>query len=256
MRRILLSLLILGALYGAPQDARAERKQLSVEEQYELGLRYLKRGYYIKALEQFNRVRNYYRDDPFAVKAELAIGDVYFEKREWDQARLAYEDFMRMHPRHGDLDYVVYRIGMSSYKKAPKAAGRDQTWTRHAVNAWSGYEARFADSDYRDDVLESLEECRERLARRELVIAQFYERRRAWPAVEGRAEGLLRSYPDSRYTAKGLALYAEASAWNGNSEQAARAAERLSEVAPEDAERVRSTIHQIETALAAQENGQ
>ena len=72
-----------------PGDAVAAKKQLTVQDMYELGLRYMKRGYYVKALEQFNRVRNYHRDDPYAVKAELAIADVYYQKNEWDQARLA-----------------------------------------------------------------------------------------------------------------------------------------------------------------------
>ena len=251
----LLALLLLGSLVAGSRPAHAERRQLTVQEQYELGLKYLKRGYYVKALEQFNRVRNYYRDDPFAVKAELAIGDVYFEKREWDQARLAYEDFMRMHPRHAELDYVVYRVGLSNYKKAPKAAGRDQTWTRQAVNAWSGFDARFPESTYRDDVLDSLDECRERLARRELLIAEFYVRRGAWGAVEGRADGMLRTYPDSRYAADGLFLLGEASAWNGEADRARSIADRLAELEPAEGDRLRARIDDIETDLAERAAG-
>ena len=133
-------LLLLLATLIAP--AHAARKELSVAEQYELGLRYLKRGYYIKALEQFNRIRNYHRDDPISVKAELAIADVYYKKNEWDQARLAYDDFMRMHPRHPDLDYVVFRMGQSILKKAPKVAARDQTWTKQAVNTFAAFDRR------------------------------------------------------------------------------------------------------------------
>ena len=116
-------LILFAALFisGPVNAKRKKRDRLSVKEQYELGLKYMNRGMYIKSLEQFNRVRNYHRDDPHSVKAELAIGDVYFKKAEWDQARLSYEDFSRMHPRHPDLDYVIYRIGMTNYKKAPKA---------------------------------------------------------------------------------------------------------------------------------------
>ena len=184
--------------------AAKERKELTVEEQYELGLKYLRRESYVKALEQFNRIRNTHRDDPYSVKAELAIGDVYYRKREWDQARLAYEDFMRMHPRHQDLDYVVYRMGLSLYRKAPLVAGRDQTWTRQAVHAWAGFESRFPDSEYKAEVEELLEASRDRLARKELAIARFYVRRKAWPAVSDRAEGMLRTYPDSEHASDAL----------------------------------------------------
>ena len=225
---------ILVALALGVSTAAADREALSVEEQYELGQRYLKRGYYTKAIEQFNRIRNYYRDDPYSVKAELAIADVFFKKNEWDQARLAYEDFMRMHPRNPELDYVIYRIGMTLYKKAPKVAGRDQTWTRQAVNTWSGFEGRFPESEYQDEVQELLRECRERLARKELVIAEFYENRGAWHSVLSRVDGLLRVYPTSEYVPDALELKAIAHASEGEPD---KAEEILTQLTALDAER-------------------
>ncbi len=190
------AVLLLLALSQAP-PAFAARERMSAEDAYSLGLRYLKRGYYQKALEQFQRVRTYFRDDPYALKAELAIADLHFKKNEWDSARLAYDDFKLAHPRYKDLDYVVYRLGLTVFKKAPAAAGRDQTWTNQAVHTWSSFETRFPDSTYRTEVMQDLGKARARLARKELVIARFYARRAAWPAVKGRAEGMLSQYPDS-----------------------------------------------------------
>jgi len=241
-------ILCLVALSSPPSEAA--RKQLSVEEQYEIGLKYLKRASYAKALETFNRIRNYHRDDPLSIKAELAIADVYFKKNEWDQARLAYEDFMRMHPRHPDLDYVIYRIGLSLYRKAPSVAARDQTWTRQAVNTWRGFEAKFPESEYREEAALKLEECRERLARKELLVARFYERREAWPAVEGRARGLLGSYPTSRYAPESYFLLAQARAWQGDDEEAAAALDRLGELDPAQVERARGVVDRISAEVA------
>ena len=198
--RLLSLAVLLPFLWGGTADAK---KDLTVDEQYELGLRYLKRGYYVKAMETFNRIRNYHRDDPMAVKAELAIADLHFEKSEWDQARFAYEDFVRMHPRHPDIDYVTYRVGETLYRKSPRAAGRDQTWARQAVNTWSGFDDRFPESEHRDAVLEKLEECRDRLALKELQVARFYERRCL--AAGGRAAGLVRMHPDSQHVPEALA---------------------------------------------------
>lgn len=244
LRRLLLVLVLaLGVLTSPP--AEAARKKLTVQDQYELGLRYLKRGYYAKALETFNRIRNYHRDDPLSVKAELAIADVYFKKREWDQARLAYEDFMRMHPRHPDLDYVTYRIGLALYNKAPQVAARDQTWTRQAVNTWRGFEARFPDSSYRSEAVERLTECRERLARKELIIGRFYERREAWPAVEARVRGLLSVYPESMYAPEALHLLAQARAWQGDPAGATEVLARLREVDPGLAGRTERMVEKV-----------
>ena len=210
-----------------------QNKDLTVEQQYELGLKYTKRGYYTKALEQFSQIRNYHRDNPYAVRAELAIADVYYEQQEWDQARLAYSEFLRMHPRHDEVDYVVFRLGMTAWKKAPRIAARDQAWTRKAVNIWTGFDTRFSESEYVDEVNEKLAEARDRLARKEFLIGSFYFDRQAWVAVIGRMEGLIRQYPTSPDVSEALRMLAIAYAGNGQMEDAIMAAERLAEDHPE-----------------------
>lgn len=220
---------VLLLLFALTSSAFAKDEQpLTVAEQYELGLKYMKRGYYEKALEQFNRIRIYHRDDPLSLKAELALADVYWRKNEWDQARLAYEDFMRLHPRHPNLDYVVYRVGQTLLKKAPKVAARDQTWTAQVVNTWTGFDRRFPGSEWSDEVSVELRVALERLAKKELIIAHFYERRDAWRAVEGRAAGLVADFPDSAYVNEALNLQGEALARQGRAEEASAVAAALS----------------------------
>jgi outer membrane protein assembly factor BamD len=256
LRRTLLSrcaALLLAAttalLTLGPTEAEA-RRQLSVQEQFELGRRYSKRGYHVRALEEFNRIRNNYRDDPFAVKAELAIADVYFDQAEWDQARLSYEDFLRMHPRHPELDYVVWRIGLTSLKKAAKIAARDQSWTQEAITAWTGFDRRFPDSAHKAEVTEKLAECTERLAKKELLIARFYAKRKAWRAVEGRARGVLAAYPDSAHVVESMALLAVAYAHQGKADRSDEVLRRLAEA---DAEAHKRAAAQVERARARAE---
>jgi outer membrane protein assembly factor BamD len=234
MRTLLIAITWLVTATGAPAqaasrgEARYERR--SPVEIYERGLRSMRRGYYTKALEDFNRVRNYHRDDPVSVKAQLAIADVYFKKRDYEQARFAYEEFATYHPRHENLDYVTFRIGLSIYKRAPLAAGRDQTATRSALNTWSGFSTRFPGSAHAPDVERMMGKARDRLARKELRIARFYENRDAWGAVEGRTEQLVRRYPESAYVPEAYALLATARhAW-GDVEGAREARNQLAEL--------------------------
>ena len=184
-------------LLGLTSALAAPKPAPTAETLYEQGLKQMRRGYYTKALESFNRVRNYHRDDPLSVKAQLAIADLHFKKGDFEQAKFAYEEFASLHPRHENLDYVTYRIGHSIYKRAAKFAGRDQTATRQAVNVWTGFSARFPESAYVDDVTRLLNRGRERLAAKEMHIAKFYARREAWGSVRGRTEYLLRRYPDT-----------------------------------------------------------
>jgi outer membrane protein assembly factor BamD len=198
------------------------KKQAAATPQalYEKGLRQMQRGYFTKALEEFNRVRNYHRDDPLSVKAQLAIAEVYYKKGDYEQARFAFEEFAAYHPRHEDLDYVTWMIGMSVYKRAPKFAGRDQTATRGAVNVWTGFDTRFPESDYADDVTRLRNRGRSRLAARELSIAKFYARRGAWGSARGRCAYGLRRYPETDHSPRMLQLLGTAMhAW-GNVDEA------------------------------------
>jgi outer membrane protein assembly factor BamD len=204
--RAIFAALALALAAGGPSPAFAVPKALTAEEVYALGLKYLKRGYFTKALEQFNRVRSYFRDDPISLKAELAIADIHYKKNEWDEARVAYEDFMRAHPRYPEIDVVIYRLGMTIYKKAPLIPDRDPTWTRQVVSTWAGYSARFPESEHREEVEKYLLKAQGRLARRELEIAHFYARREAWPAVIGRIDPLLVQWPDTPDRAEALVL--------------------------------------------------
>ncbi len=223
-------LLLLSALLPA---SAAPKHQPTAEELYEQGLRQMRRGYHTKALESFNRVRNYHRDDPVSVKAQLAIGDLQFKRGDYEQAKFTYEEFAALHPRHEDLDYVTWRIGQSIWKGAPKLAGRDQSATRQAVTVWTGFDARFPDSEHRDQVDKLLDKGRERLARKELYIAKFYAREKSWGAVRGRAEYLVRKYPDVPQVEEALEVLGRSlHAW-GEVDEARAVRERLASEFPE-----------------------
>jgi len=236
MHRFLLSFAVIAlGLASAPAAAQT----LTPEERFELGQKHMRRGYYQKAMEQFSALRNLNRESPYSVKAELAMADLYYKQSEFDLARVAYEDFTRLHPRHPQLDYAVYRLGMSHYQKASRIAARDQTWTQQAVHAWANFDRRFPESEYLDEVAEAVEQGRNRLALKELRIARFYSKRQAWPAVVARLEAMIRRYPNSEDLPEALGLLAVALFELGKIEEAKKVATRLASDHGEDPELAR-----------------
>ncbi|MEQ1500809.1 MAG: outer membrane protein assembly factor BamD [Myxococcota bacterium] len=246
LRLVLLVLFALGLALGPAGDAWAAPKRApSAEDLYEQGLRQMRRGYYTKALESFNRVRNYHRDDPLSVKAQLAIADLHYKKGDFEQAKVAYEEFASLHPRHENLDYVTFRIGQSVYRRAPKFAGRDQAPTKTAVNVWTGFDSRFPESAYVDDVNRLLTRGRSRLAAKELFVAKFYARKEAWGAVRGRTEYLVRRYPDVPHVGEALEyLGVSLHAW-GSVDEANAIRDRLATAYPDS-----KYLHRLDRALA------
>lgn len=223
---------LLVSLFAFDPASAAPRTQ-SAEELYEQGLKQMRRGSYTKALESFNRVRNYHRDDPVSVQAQLAIAELHFKKKDFEQARFAYEEFASLHPRHKDLDFVTWRIGLSIYRRASKAAGRDQTATRSAVNVWTSFDSRFPESDHIEDVDRLLGRARGRLATKELFIAKFYERKDAWNSVRGRTQYLIRRYPESSSVPQAMQLLGTALHRWGDTTAATAVREQLATDHPE-----------------------
>ncbi|MCO4745060.1 MAG: outer membrane protein assembly factor BamD [Proteobacteria bacterium] len=219
MHRVLIAMALAFSLVSQPALAGPKDDDMSANQRFERGKRFAKRGYYTKALEDLNRVRNYHRDDPVSVLAELEIADLYYRKGDHEQAKLAYQDFIRLHPRHDRVHYVTFRLGMSTYKRASKYAGRDQSSTRAALSTWASFGVRFPDSEHREEVEELIQTSRDRLAAKELFVARFYARESAWPAVQGRTSGLVSRYPDSKHVPTALSLLGEAyHAWGMVSE--------------------------------------
>lgn len=235
MRSLLTLVLVALLAHGSVAEAasRADFATMSAEEVYTVAVKQMRRGLYDRAIEAFQHVRNFHRDDPLSVKAQLALADIRFDKGDFEEARYAYEEFATYHPRHEAMDHVTYRVGLCIYKRAAKVAGRDQTTTRAAVNKWTGYANRYPDSANVEQVEKYLARGRDRLAAAELFVARFYAKRGSWRAVEGRTRSLLRLFGDSQHAEEALMLAAKAYHGLGRATEAASARERLAEQYPE-----------------------
>jgi outer membrane protein assembly factor BamD len=179
------------------------------------------------------------------LKAELAIAELHYKKSEWDAARLAYEDFLRAHPRYAELDFVVFRLGMTLYQKAPVVAAKDQTWTRQAINTWTGFSSRFPNSAHGVEAEKFLTKARNRMGHKEILISRFYDRREAGPAVEGRSTRFLDQYPTSPDRPEALELLAVAYA-----RQDKDAAPTLEKLKIEDPKAVSAAQRKVSAAAA------
>lgn len=226
----LVAVLAGGCLHSKPKsafDISVVSSGREPREIYAHGEKMMKSGLYDKAMSDFQELRNFHRDDPLSVRAQLSLAEIRFKKGEFDEARYAYEEFLQYHPRHPDLDFVVYRIGLSIYKRAPKLAGRDQSLSKAAVNRWAGFAERFPQSTYIAEVQKLSQRGLDRVAGKELFISRFYAKKGAWRAVEGRAADLVARYPTASHADEAMAMLARAYHSDGRPEDALAVRERL-----------------------------
>lgn len=223
MRRwILLSLSLgLGFLSSCTSGKKSLREQKvsyleSVKLNFDAGEEALKDGEYDKAITYFQFVRSKYPFSMYASLSDLRIADVRYAQQKWFEAASAYEVFIRLHPRHERVPYASYRVGVSYYNAIPsdffllpKAASRDQTYTKEALSALERFILEFPQSEFVPDAQAKRSLLFSRLAQHNQFVAAYYHRRGRDLAAIHRYLRVQELYPETSEAAESLFLAAE-----------------------------------------------
>lgn len=163
---------------------------------------------YDKVFDILKEIQIRYPYTKYAALAELRSGDVYFKKKEYTLAAEEYENFITNHPGHGELDYAIYRLGLSYYKMK---AGKDRNHSKrlNAIKWFTLLNKTYPDSPYAEQTPEKIEKSRKILAERELYIGKFYQKKKNYKAAAQRYRNVLENYSDTKYAEKARKLLLE-----------------------------------------------
>ncbi|HLV60768.1 MAG TPA: outer membrane protein assembly factor BamD [Fredinandcohnia sp.] len=199
----------------------------SAQALYERGLDELDAHNYEQAIITFEQVRTRFPYSSYAALAELAIADTEFERGRYFEAIDAYEAFVRFHPTHPRLDYASYRIVEahrhtlpSSFFIFPPVSERDPTTVLATLQAANAFLDRFSESEYAERARAIRREMLDILARHELAVARFHEKRGKWEGAAGRYRYLLSHYPGVGYDVEATLGLANAEFRAGRPEEA------------------------------------
>jgi outer membrane protein assembly factor BamD len=177
----------------------------NAEKAYSRGLQERKDKNYIEAVRYFEYVRNNFPYSQFAALSELAIADMSFERDDWSSAAGQYQDFVKSHPSHPKADYAAFRAGLARWEDKPSdlwllppSAEKDQAPLRSALDALQRFVLSYPKSEYAPRARDLIADTRERLARHEQYVAEFYWKRDAWKGAASRLIGLADNYGDLR----------------------------------------------------------
>ncbi len=144
----------------------------------------------------FRTLMEEYPLSPYAVDAQLMLGDVCFAADKFDEAGSYYTNFVAMHPQHPRASYALFQKGMSYFKDV-LTVDRDQTATRKSLFAFEDLAANYPDSAYRGRAKELIAFLRKRLAEREFYVARFYFKSKNYKGALGRFRDILKNYGDA-----------------------------------------------------------
>jgi outer membrane protein assembly factor BamD len=175
---------------------------------------------YEEALRRYNDLKNRFPYSSYAVRAKLALADVYFKQESYAEAQLSYQTFREFHPRHPDTDYVIFQTGLSYFKQLPSSIDRDLTLAQDAIGSFEEIERLFPKSKHLKEARERREEALKMLADKEKDIADFYFIRKKWESALERYESLYDKFKDVAYESYALSRAAISAEKFGSPERA------------------------------------
>ena len=84
-------------------------------EAYEEGLKELKRGDVLFAAKKFNEAEILFPQSDYAPKAALMAAYSYYSQNYYGDAIAELERFLKVYPKHQNLNYVYYLLAMNFY---------------------------------------------------------------------------------------------------------------------------------------------
>jgi len=205
MKKILI-LFVSAALIFSCAGRKADEK--SAEELFNYGLNKFQESDYNEAAKFFEKSIMKADTPEIAAKAQLFLADSYFMMGDFVQAIPSYEQYLNLYEGTKEEKNVIYRLGFSHYKLI-QSIDRDQTNTREALKYFEILRDKFPEYAKTKGVDETITKLRNRLAQKELYIAEFYFRIGQNEAAVKRLKHLLENYEDTDVYCNAALKYSE-----------------------------------------------
>lgn len=158
---------------------------------------------YEQAIDYYEKLEARYPFGPHSQQAQLDIAYAYYMNDEPASAVAAADRFIKLHPRHPNVDYAYYLKGLANYVKTGGLLSRIVTRdyskrdTGAALEAFQDFNEltrRFPNSKYAQDAAQRMLFLKNTLAMHEVHVANYYLSRAAYVAAANRARYVVENY--------------------------------------------------------------
>lgn len=174
-----------------------------VEQLYNRGLDDLSAQEYKSAAKNFEEVDRQHPYSVWATKAQIMAAFAYYESNKYDEAIIALDRFIQLHPGHRDLPYAYYLKALCFYEQISDV-GRDQRVTQQALDALAEVVKRFPDSPYARDARLKVELCIDHLAGKEMSVGRYYQQHEQYIGAINRYRVVIERYQTTTHVPEAL----------------------------------------------------
>ena len=187
----------------------------SARRLYDAAKSTLDRGAYEEAVGYYEKLEIRYPFGPLAMQAQLDLIYAYYRFDKPASALAAADRFIKLHPRHPNVDYAYYIKGLVRFVGgdsildrfiAKDLSAHDASAALQAFRTFEELVQRFPESRYADDSRQRMQYLKNLLAMHELHVARYYVERGAWLAAVNRARYVVENYQGTPVVSDALAV--------------------------------------------------
>ena len=221
---------------GDDDEPTSESDGYTEEDFYNVIQRNLNANRWEDAIANLQSLEAQFPFGTYAEQAQLELVYAYHRSADYEAAIAAADRFIRLHPRHPNVDYAYYVKGLSYLSQSSSFldsflptdnTSRDPGAARDAFGTFSELLTLYPNSTYSADARKRMIYLRNLLARYEIHAANYYFERGAYVAAANRGRFVVENFQQTPSVPDGLAIMAEAYHLMGKDELSRNAVEVL-----------------------------
>lgn len=220
---VLIAFLFISACSTSTEEEYIEKP---VSELYNTALGHMQNKNFRKAAAAFDEVERQHPYSVWATKSQLMSAYAFYQDTEYDDAIIALDRFIQLHPSNRDVTYAYYLKGLSYYEQISDVS-RDQKMTALAMSTFRELVTRFPKSKYARDAKIKIDLTFDHLAAKEMEIGRYYLTQRKYLSAVNRFRTVVDKFQTTTHVPEALHRLVEAYRALGIVEEARKAASVL-----------------------------
>ena len=210
------------------KESKLDEKSLNLQmiEAYKEGLSSLEAGDVLFAAKKFNEAEILYPQSIWAPRAALMAAYSYYLQDYYGDATAELERFIKVYPKHENLDYAYFLLATSYYEQIVDEK-KDLQSLMKAKENFSLISNNYPNTDYAIDASFKLDLINDILASKEMYIGRYYFEKKKWISAINRFRTVIDQYNTTIYTEEALHRLVEIHYTLGLKEEAEKYAQLL-----------------------------
>ena len=197
------------------KEKEDETRDWSANRLYDSARAAMQDGSYDSAIGYYEKLEARYPFGQFAQQALLESAYSHYKNDSPEEAVAAADRFIKLYPRHPNVDYAYYLKGLSNFNRnfgffqkyiPTDREQRDQAAALQAFNDFSELIKLYPDSKYAEDSKQRMVYLRNSVAEYDVHVGRYYIKRGAYLAAVNRGRNVVENYPKTTAVANALAV--------------------------------------------------